>query len=76
VTKERSPRGVVSSNSRSHHTYGHADAFWSEHSAAAQSAVEIRGNDGFGNGGGNHASGNSTNYGSPNAGQKAEDRVR
>lgn len=43
---------------------------------AAQSAVKLHGNNGFGNGGGDGVPGNSGNNNSPNAAQKREDEVR
>lgn len=43
---------------------------------AAQSAVKLHGNNGFGNGGGDGVPGNSGNNNSPNAAQKRDDQVR
>lgn len=43
---------------------------------AAQSAVKIHGNNGFGNGGGDPAPGSSGTNKSPNSNQKLEDIVR
>lgn len=43
---------------------------------AAQSGAKLKGNNGFGNGGGDPAPGNSGTNNSPNSGQKLDDIVR